>query len=142
MIAAKGSIVNIGSINSVVNAPWMSIYGASKVALDILDETLRLELAPFQVKVLTVVTGAVETNIMKNGPDVKIPSGSLYAKAEKTILARARGEDVPGKMKASHYAETVVSDILGGATGKVWRGGMASMVRISSSILPTSALVS
>ena len=142
LIASKGSIITIGSINSVLNPPWMGIYGASKAALVTLDETLRLELAPFGVKVSTIITGAVETNIMTNGPAVKLPSGSLYKATEKTILARARGEDVAGKMKPTEYADSVVSDILGGATGKVWRGGMASMVRHSTSILPTYVIVS
>ena len=141
LIAVKGSIVNNGSINSVLNPPWMGIYGASKAALRILDETLRLELGPFQVKVLTVITGAIDTNLMNNGPAVKIPPNSLYRNTERTILARAQGEDVFGKVKTNQYAERIVSDILDGATGKVWRGGMAAMVRHATSVLPTFMIV-
>lgn len=142
LIAAKGTIVNIGSINSALNPPWMGIYGASKAALEKVDDTLRLELAPFDVKVLTAVTGAIETNIMANGPEVKLPSNSLYEKAGPTISARARGEDVSGKMKTEDYAERVVGDVLNNATGKVWRGSMASTVRILTSLLPASMIVS
>lgn len=118
------------------------MYGASKAALGVLEETLRLELAPFDVKVMTIITGAVETNIMSNNPEIRLLPDSLYQKAEEYIAKRARGEDVSEKMNASVYANSVVKDILSGATGKVWRGGMASVVRVSTSVLPTSILVS
>ncbi len=141
LIAAKGTLVTIGSINAVLNVPWMSVYGASKSAITMLAETLRLELAPFGVKVLTVVTGAVETKIMENGPGLKLPKDSLYTKIEGIISDRVSGKEEIRRMTATDYAERVVQDILGGAVGKVWRGQMASMVHLTSLIAPTSMIV-
>ncbi len=141
LIAAKGTLVTIGSINAVLNVPWMSVYSASKSAVTMLAETLRLELAPFGVKVLTVVTGAIESKIMENGPQLKLPESSLYTKIEGIISDRVTGKEEIQRMTASDYAERVVQDILSGADGKVWRGQMASMVHLTSLIAPTFLVV-
>ncbi|PHH90749.1 hypothetical protein CDD83_2745 [Cordyceps sp. RAO-2017] len=50
IIRAAGTIVNIGSIGGVVPAS----YNASKAALHHWSNTLRLEMSPFNVKVITV----------------------------------------------------------------------------------------
>jgi 1-acylglycerone phosphate reductase len=44
-------------------------------------------------------------------------------------------------MKSEDYAEKVVGDILGGATGKIWRGSGAPIKRYLSPILPQSVVV-
>ncbi|KAJ8066463.1 hypothetical protein OCU04_005523 [Sclerotinia nivalis] len=138
VIAAKGTIVNICSISGYLNAPWMSIYGASKAALMLQSETMRLELAPFKVKVLAVVSGVVDTNIMSHGDNWKLPPGSLYSKVSKTIETRATGADVKAseKMDAAKFANKVVADVLGGANGRTWRGSVASVVWLMT-LLPT-----
>lgn len=83
LIAAKARIVNMGSINSVLNPPWVGIYSASQATLGAMIETRRLEVALFGVKILTVITGAVEANIMNNGPAVKLPLDSRYKRRRK-----------------------------------------------------------
>ena len=113
------------------------IYGASKAALTILSETLRLEMTPFDVKVVTVITGVVGTNIMTNVSEVKLPPNSQYWPVERNIAARARGVDIKKKMKKEDFAEKVVSDVLGGTNGKIWRGELASAIRC----IPASFLV-
>jgi short-subunit dehydrogenase len=55
VIAAGGTVVNTSSILSILNTPYSSIYNASKAAISIFDEVLRLELAPLGVGVLTTV---------------------------------------------------------------------------------------
>lgn len=101
-----------------------------------ITDTLRLELAPFGVKVVTVDTGAVSTKTLSAGVDFKLPSTSQYLGIEKEIAARARGEDGTPRMEPSVYAEKVVSDVLAGANWHIWRGGYASMVRFTSSWFP------
>lgn len=80
-----------------------------------ITETLRQELAPFGVKVVTVVTGGVKTNNLANGANFKLPPTSPYLSIEKEIAARARGEDGIPRMEASVYADKVVGDLLKGA---------------------------
>ena len=107
-----------------------------------ITDTLRLELAPFGVKVVTVVTGAVSTNTLSNGVNFELPANSIYKSIEKEIAARARGEDGTPRMEPSLYAEKVVADIEKGANWQIWRGGYASIVRFTSNWFPASVSVS
>lgn len=118
------------------------VSAGSKAAMTAITEALRLELAPFGITVATVNTGAVRTNNFANGVNFELPSTSLYKSIEKQIAARARGEDGTPRMEPSVYAEKVVGDILGGASGQIWRGGYASLVRFVLSKLPVWVSVS
>lgn len=97
---------------------------------------------PFWVKVMTVVVGAIETNIFVNATQQQFPANSLYKNAEKEITARATGTDVPHHSNRTDFARALVRDILGGAKGKVYRGAMASTIRYASTFLPASILAS
>jgi 1-acylglycerone phosphate reductase len=98
-------------------------------------------MAPFGVKVLSVVTGVIRTNLMANVPSVKLPPNSYYSPAEKQIAERAEGVDVKSKMKPEVFASRVVDDILAGSTGKIWRGLMATVTRLISTYMPTFLVV-
>jgi 1-acylglycerone phosphate reductase len=65
LIAAKGTIINIGSVGGEFALPYPSMYNASKAALRALSDTMRLELMPFDVKVMTVITGIVRMRIFQ-----------------------------------------------------------------------------
>ncbi|KAL9473386.1 hypothetical protein ACSS6W_007766 [Trichoderma asperelloides] len=73
LIRAAGTIVNIGSIGGVVPYMYGASYNASKAALHHYSNTLRLEMSPFNVKVITVISGEVGTNILKNDVNRKLP---------------------------------------------------------------------
>ena len=118
------------------------LYCGSKAAMTIIADTLRLELAPFDVKVVTVITGTVQSKILDAGADLKLPPTSRYASVEKEIVIRASGQDGVPRQETSVYAQRVVKDILGGANGHVWRGTMASVMKFVSAWLPGFVLVS
>ena len=99
-------------------------------------------MVPFGVKVLAVTTGAVMSQGQTYFEDWKLPEGSLYKEIEDTIASRARGNDPVKRMATSDYANKVVGDILGGATGRVWRGSMATTMKYVLAMVPTSVLVS
>jgi NAD(P)-dependent dehydrogenase (short-subunit alcohol dehydrogenase family) len=61
--AARGRIVNMGSISGRMATPFTGAYGASKHALEALTDALRLELAPWGISVSIVEPGAVATPI-------------------------------------------------------------------------------
>lgn len=120
----------------------LGVYAASKSSLEIISETLRLEMVPFGVTVLAVTTGAVKTKGQTYFGDWKLPADSIYKAIEDKIAARARGEDGVARMNTKEYAENVVNDIERGASGQVWRGNNAAGAKFGSVFLPTSWMVS
>lgn len=59
----RGRILNISSISGVFAAPGLSAYVTSKHAVEGLTASLRLELAPFGVKVCSIAPGKIDTPI-------------------------------------------------------------------------------
>lgn len=117
------------------------MYNASKAALQSWSESLRLELQPFDVRVITLVTGSVATNLL-NHQNINLPGYSLYLNATEAIQARGKGQDVQSKDTPSEFARKVVGDVLGGATGLAWRGKMASVICFVSKLAPMWLMVS
>ncbi|KAK1143258.1 hypothetical protein N8T08_006958 [Aspergillus melleus] len=126
-----GAVVFTTSIAGYLNVPYMGTYAASKRSLELIAETLRLELQPFNIRVLSIVTGAVKTLGQTYFGDFKLPEDSLYKAIEGTVAARARGEDGHARMGLMSYAEEVVSAIVGGKSGKVWCGENAEATRLA-----------
>jgi len=62
----KGLVVNIGSVSGVLVTPFAGAYCASKAAVHALSDALRMELAPFAIRVLEVQPGAIDTSFAKN----------------------------------------------------------------------------
>ena len=65
LIRSRGTIVQIGSISGVIPYVFGSVYNAFKAALHSYSDSLCVELAPFGVDVITVVTGVVKSNIAR-----------------------------------------------------------------------------
>ncbi|GES60962.1 NAD(P)-binding protein [Aspergillus terreus] len=126
LLAAKNgsTLVNVCSISGFLHAPWMSVYNASKAALMSWSETLRLEVQPFNIRVISLVTGAVATNVMSHS-NINLPENSLYQKALPEIQKRGVGDDVSNKSAPADFAREVAKDVLGGAAGpdRVMKGG-------------------
>ncbi len=60
---AKGRIINISSMGGRIAGPWTGPYHASKFALEALTDSLRQELAPWGIHVVSIEPGAVATPI-------------------------------------------------------------------------------
>ena len=54
-------IINIGSVAGALHVPFQAFYSASKAAVEALSNCLRGELAPFNIKVSTVMPGDTRT---------------------------------------------------------------------------------
>jgi len=65
--AARGRIVNISSISGLVAMPGVSVYAASKHAVEAITDSLRIELSPFEVEVVAVEPGGIRTPIWDKG---------------------------------------------------------------------------
>src|SRR6476659_1406287 len=65
----KGTIVFIASIGGRVASPFMSPYNTSKFAIEALGESLRHELRPWEIDVVVVEPGSIDTEIWSKGRD-------------------------------------------------------------------------
>jgi NAD(P)-dependent dehydrogenase (short-subunit alcohol dehydrogenase family) len=63
LLAARGRVVNVGSMGGSITQPLYGPYTMSKFALEAYSDCLRLECAPFGVHVAIVQPGAVATRI-------------------------------------------------------------------------------
>ncbi len=69
----QGSIYTITSVNAVRPGLGLSAYGATKGALETLMKGVAMELAPHNIRVNTLVVGAIETDMnagVRQNPDL------------------------------------------------------------------------
>jgi len=59
----SGLIINITSIAGYMGLPYRSIYSASKGALELITEAIRMEIKPFNIEMVNVAPGDFATNI-------------------------------------------------------------------------------
>lgn len=70
-----------------------SYYNASKAAVNLLSDQLRIELSTFSVKVVNVVTGSVLTRFMENlAKSTRLPPNSLHLPAKQEVADIIIGE--------------------------------------------------
>jgi NAD(P)-dependent dehydrogenase (short-subunit alcohol dehydrogenase family) len=106
--AARGRIVNMGSIAGRLATPFSSAYGASKFALEALTDALRLELAPWGISVSIIEPGAVATPIWEKG--MKNGAAMLAAAPPEALVLYA--EALEAFKKTSEHAARNAADPL------------------------------
>ncbi|KAI1851315.1 hypothetical protein JX265_000451 [Neoarthrinium moseri] len=124
--AQRSIVANLGSVNEVFCPPFFSAYNASKAAVEALGRTMRRELAPLGVKVVTLKTGSVRSDLFANatGP-LRLPDGSLYEPVRGWVEERGM-LDRGGFVEADEYARKVVDELLRPRVRSViWAGGLA-----------------
>jgi 1-acylglycerone phosphate reductase len=143
-------IVQIGSVAAVTPYVFGSIYNASKGALHSFSNTFRVEIKPFGVRVCTIITGGVQSNIavMRSDhssitaphtardptPVLKpellrpLPESSLYLPIQEYYNRRQRHSQ-EGAMPAAAYAKVVVDEALKkNPKDEIWTGKSSSLV--------------
>lgn len=110
--ARRGRIINVSSISGRIAFPALSVYGATKHAVEGFAEGLRWEVEPLGIQIVNVEPGTVKTPIFYENqrrgalvPDPKDPDAepSPYAALTQTVeriifgdLAKAPEADVVG----------------------------------------------
>ncbi|KAI9859073.1 MAG: hypothetical protein M1824_003913 [Vezdaea acicularis] len=126
LVAAKGTIVQIGSVAAYIPYVFGAVYNASKAALHAYSDTLRLEMAPYGVKVVVVVTGGVQSRIARR--ERQLPPTSLYLPIDGDYQRRLKHSQ-EGAMANADYAKSVVSQVLPKAHKKrIWEGNKSWLV--------------
>ncbi|KAF9728925.1 RNA elimination defective protein Red1 [Paraphaeosphaeria minitans] len=135
LVAARGKIVNIGSVGGIVPYMYGASYNATKAALHHWGNTLRVEMKPLGVNVVNIISGEVNTNILKRDQGRTLPAGSLYQPLETEFSRHV--DRSPNTTSPSEYAAAVVREI-----GKrqprawFWTGATTSFVRWGDMFLP------
>ncbi|KAI0172926.1 NAD(P)-binding protein [Hypoxylon sp. FL1284] len=141
LIKSRGRIVNISTIGAVFHMPWISTYSSSKAALTSISESLRRELSPFGVTVVTVMAGIINSHFHDNDIGTKLPEGSRYTDIEDTIGGWVSGKSKPQGMSADQFAAHLVPDIIGNSKGGlVWKGPNAGSAKLATQWFPSSLL--
>jgi NAD(P)-dependent dehydrogenase (short-subunit alcohol dehydrogenase family) len=74
----SGLIINITSIAGYMGLPYRGIYSASKAALEIITESLSMEIKPFGIHITNVAPGDFATNIASGRFHAPVIQGSAY----------------------------------------------------------------
>jgi 1-acylglycerone phosphate reductase len=120
--------------------PFGSTYNASKAAVHAYSDTLRLELQPFNVKVTTVLTGRVKSNLARSKRE--LPPGSMYVPIEDMYNARVN-HGLEDSMPADAYCKSVVSQLLvSEPKGWLWEGKSSWSVWFMSGFMSKQRVVS
>lgn len=82
----KGLIINITSIAGYMGLPYRGIYSASKGALELVTEALRMETKQFGVQITNVAPGDFATNIAAGRYHAPVIEGSAYQKVYSKVL--------------------------------------------------------
>lgn len=74
----SGLIINITSIAGYMGLPYRGVYSSSKAALEIITESISMEVKSFGVNVVNVAPGDFATNIASGRYHAPVIEGSAY----------------------------------------------------------------
>lgn len=132
LLKSRGMVVNNTSVSSTLGLPFQGTYCASKAAIAMFSDVLRLEMQPFGVTVIDLKTAAVRSNFFENHKKQvgsSLPEDSIYAPA-KAAAERSMSGDMMSSMgmQSPVWADQVVKDLLKKKPSpKVWRGAQAML---------------
>lgn len=119
--AARGRVVNVGSLNGLVAAPFLGPYAASKAALESLSDALRMELAPWGIEVSVIEPASTASRIWDKAAAstrslrTRVPRATLrlYAAAWDRfdeVIRNAAHHAVPAQTVAAAVVDALTAD--------------------------------
>lgn len=104
----SGLIINITSIAGYMGLPYRGIYSASKGALELLTEALRMEVKSFGIQITNVAPGDFATNIAAGRYHAPVVKGSAYeipyGNTLRQMDSHVNSGSNPNEMAAAIYA--------------------------------------
>lgn len=135
-------VANLSSINTTLHPPFVSVYNATKAAVENLSSSMRAELAPLGVRVVVLKTGCIRTDLFANAAPVRLPADSWYGSLRDFIERRELAWTPFAYTEPEVYARGVVVELLRPSVkAVVWRGAMTTAVWLLS-FLPETTMVS
>jgi len=129
IIRASGAIVNIGSIGGIIPYLYGSSYNATKAALQHWSNTLRVEMAPLNVRVLTIISGEVSTNILKGDAHRQLPENSYYAPLAEEFRKHVTRTPEGATDRYKYAANVVAQSLKSSPPAWFWYGSFTRMIR-------------
>ncbi|QSW88246.1 SDR family oxidoreductase [Flavobacterium endoglycinae] len=102
----SGLIINITSIAAYMGLPYRSVYSASKGALELITEALRMEVKQFGIEITNVAPGDFATNIAAGRYHAPVVKDSAYEKVYGDVLA-TMNEHVDAGSNPNEMAEAI-----------------------------------
>ena len=127
MIERKsGLVVNIASVSGICATPFAGAYCATKAAVNLLSVSMRIELAPFGIAVVTVQPGAIKSKFGEAASNsIKLREDSVYAPVAGYIQERATSSQ-KNPTKAEEFSRKLVDSLFLKTIPKVIRLGRQS----------------
>ncbi|WP_208029287.1 SDR family NAD(P)-dependent oxidoreductase [Rhabdothermincola sediminis] len=109
--SGRAVICNLTSSGVLVPMPFFAVYRASKAALSAVGESLRAELAPFGVRVVEILPGPIDTDML--AASMVLPEAARHEDyrllAER--VAQLRAGTVEGSTAAESAARAIVDAV-------------------------------
>lgn len=104
----SGLIINVTSIAGYMGLPYRSVYSASKGALELITEALRMEVKTFGIQITNIAPGDFATNIAAGRFHAPVIKGSAYEVSYgnnlKTMDEHVDSGSNPNEMAEAVYA--------------------------------------
>ena len=109
-----GVICNVTSSSLLHPVPFYAAYRASKAAVSALGESLRSELAPFGIRLVEIMPGPIETDMLAGSdrPPEALRYPEYRALAEQSLEGRrsVEGKTTPSAIAAGLIADAILDD--------------------------------
>lgn len=105
-----GRIINVGSVSGILTTPFAGAYCASKAAFHSLSDAMRMELAPFGIKVITLEISKIKSEFGETAARILkelTPQNSFYSPIISYIEIRAKSSQL-GAKDAREFARRIV----------------------------------
>jgi len=136
-ISWASRIILVSSITAIMPMPFHAAYNATKAALLQYGNTLRIEMEPFGVKVITIHTGRVVSRLVKETDRHSLPEGSIYGPVRDVY--EGFGHDVLAldPTPSAEFAKNTVAHILKKDAGAFfWYGGQTWVTWMMDNFFP------
>lgn len=133
----KGHIINIGSVVGILSTPYAGMYCASKAALHAWSHTLRMELAPFGIKVSVIAPGGVQSSIAKKALKSEWEESEHYSQVAEYIALRENSSQ-HNPMPTDKFARQVLKNVVMSASPPRWYclGRLSGWISFAGKWLP------
>ena len=74
----KGTVINVSSVAGKLYVPYMGGYCTSKYALNAFSDSLRAEVKPYNIHVLNLIVGRINTGFSKSALGTKKPPSTPF----------------------------------------------------------------